>query len=99
MLIKKRILTPTDWRTFLECFEEVYPNFVIRLIKAYPRLTNAELRFCCLSLLSLSDKEMATMLGVGCPSIRVTRQRAKVRLQMKHEESLEAFFLKFCKTN
>jgi hypothetical protein len=99
MLAKKRILTPTDWRLFIESFEEVYPNFILRLVKAYPRLTKVELRFCCLSLLSLSDEEMAAMLGVGSPSIRVTRQRTKARLQIKHEESLEVFFLKFCKTN
>ncbi|UAM98356.1 YhcB family protein [Polaribacter litorisediminis] len=91
-LSKKVILTDADWREFLQYYNKVYPSFVMSLKTKYPKLTEAEVRFCCLTYLSLSDKEMAAMLGVGRPSIRVTRQRSRAKLQITKEESFETLF-------
>lgn len=91
-LSKKIILTDADWREFLQYYKKVHPTFVTSLKTKYPKLTEAEVRFCCLTYLSLSDKEMAAMLGVGRPSIRVTRQRSRAKLQITKEESFEAVF-------
>lgn len=91
-LSKKIILTDADWREFLQYYNKVYPSFVSSLKTKYPKLTEAEVRFCCLTYLSLSDKEMAAMLGVGRPSIRVTRQRSRAKLKITKEESFETLF-------
>lgn len=91
-LSKKVILTDADWREFLQYYNKVHPRFVVSLKERYPKLTEAEIRFCCLTYLSLSDKEMAAMLGVGRPSIRVTRQRSRAKLQITKEESFEKLF-------
>lgn len=91
-LSKKVILTDADWREFLQYYNRVYPSFVMSLKTKYPKLTETEIRFCCLTYLSLSDKEMAAMLGVGRPSIRVTRQRSRAKLQITKEESFETLF-------
>lgn len=91
-LSKKVILTDEDWREFLQYYNKVHPRFVMSLKERYPKLTEAEIRFCCLTYLSLSDKEMAAMLGVGRPSIRVTRQRSRAKLQITKEESFETLF-------
>jgi tetratricopeptide (TPR) repeat protein len=91
-LSKKVILTDEDWREFLQYYNKVHPRFVKSLKERYPKLTEAEIRFCCLTYLSLSDKEMAAMLGVGRPSIRVTRQRSRAKLQITKEESFETLF-------
>jgi hypothetical protein len=97
-LTEKVILTDANWREFLQYFNKVHPRFVMCLKQQYPKLTKAEVRFCCLSYLSMSDKEMAAMLGVGRASIRVTRQRTRVKLSLKQGASLEKVFLKLLET-
>ena len=92
-LTEKVILTDADWREFLQFFNKVYPSFVVYLKQQYPKLSKAEVRFCCLSYLSLSDKEMASMLGVGRASIRVTRGRTRAKLHLKEGDSLESLLL------
>ena len=92
-LTEKVILTDADWREFLQFFNKVYPSFVLDLKQQYPKLTKAEVRFCCLSYLSMSDKEMAAMLGVGRASIRVTRQRTRAKLNLKEGDCLETLLL------
>ncbi len=93
-LTEKVILTDADWREFLQFFNKVYPSFVLDLKQQYPKLSKAEVRFCCLSYLSLSDKEMASMLGVGRASIRVTRGRTRAKLQLKEGTTVEELLLK-----
>ena len=92
-LTEKVILTDANWREFLQYFNKVHPSFVMYLKQQYPKLTKAEVRFCCLSYLSMSDKEMAAMLGVGRASIRVTRQRTRAKLNLKQGASLETLLL------
>ena len=93
-LTEKVILTDANWREFLQYFNKVHPSFVMYLKQQYAKLSKAEVRFCCLSYLSLSDKEMAAMLGVGRASIRVTRQRTRAKLNLKEGDSLETLLLK-----
>ena len=88
-LTEKVILTDADWREFLQFFNKVYPSFFSSIKQKYPKLSKAELRFCCLSYLSMSDKEMSAMLGVGRASIRVTRGRTRAKLQLTATDSLE----------
>ena len=92
-LTEKVILTDANWREFLQYFNKVHPSFVMYLKQQYPKLTKAEVRFCCLSYLSMSDKEMAAMLGVGRASIRVTRQRTRAKLNLKEGASLDTLLL------
>jgi hypothetical protein len=92
-LTEKVILTDANWREFLQHFNKVHPSFVMYLKQQYPKLTKAEVRFCCLSSLSMSDKEMAAMLGVGSASIRVTRQRTRAKLNLKEGDCLETLLL------
>ena len=92
-LTEKVILTDANWREFLQYFNKVHPSFVMYLKQQYPKLTKAEVRFCCLSYLSMSDKEMAAMLGVGRASIRVTRQRTRAKLNLKQGASLDTLLL------
>jgi hypothetical protein len=92
-LTEKVILTDANWREFLQYFNKVHPSFVLYLKQQYPKLSKAEVRFCCLSYLSMSDKEMAAMLGVGRASIIVTRQRTRAKLNLKEGDSLETLLL------
>jgi DNA-binding CsgD family transcriptional regulator len=88
-LAEKVILTDSHWREFLSKFNQVHPQFLDELLTLNASLTKAERRLCCLTYLSLSDKEMAAMLGVGTNSIRVTRNRVRKKLQIGLEQDLE----------
>lgn len=88
-LVEKVILTDSHWREFLSKFNQAHPQFLDKLLTLNASLTKAERRLCCLTYLSLSDKEMAAMLGVGTNSIRVTRNRVRKKLQIGLEQDLE----------
>ena len=88
-LAEKVILTDLHWREFLSKFNQAHPQFLDKLLTQNASLTKAETRLCCLTYLSLSDKEMAAILGVGTNSIRVTRNRVRKKLQIGTQHDLE----------
>jgi len=83
------LLTDEDWRNFTRLFEKVHGGFFQRLKEKLPGLSPAETRFAALIKLQLSNKEMASMLGVGTEAIRQTRSRLKKKLNSEAEEGIE----------
>ena len=82
-------------RGSLNKFNRAHPQFLGAINTRYPKLTKAEIRFCCLTFLSVSDNEMADMLGVGVNSIRVTRNRVRKKLQLGKGDDLEVLLKGF----
>jgi DNA-binding CsgD family transcriptional regulator len=83
------LLTDEDWRNFTGLFEKVHDGFFQRLKQKLPGLSPAETRFAALIKLQLSNKEMASMLGVGTEAIRQIRSRLKKKLNSGAEERIE----------
>ena len=83
------LLTDEDWRNFTHLFEKVHEGFFQRLKEKLPGLSPAETRFAALTKLQLSNKEMASMLGVGTEAIRQIRSRLKKKLNSEAEERIE----------
>jgi len=83
------LLTDDDWRNFTRLFEKVHRGFFQRLKEKLPGLSPAETRFTALIKLQLSNKEMASMLGVGTEAIRQTRSRLKKKLNSEAEEGID----------
>jgi len=83
------LLTDEDWRNFTHLFEKVHQGFFQRLKQKLPGLSPAETRFAALIKLQLSNKEMASMLGVGTEAIRQIRSRLKRKLHSEAEEGIE----------
>jgi DNA-binding CsgD family transcriptional regulator len=83
------LLTDEDWRNFTRLFEKVHGGFFQRLKEKLPGLSPAETRFTALIKLQLSNKEMASMLGVGTEAIRQIRSRLKKKLNSDAEEGIE----------
>ncbi|GAA4394793.1 hypothetical protein GCM10023187_00980 [Nibrella viscosa] len=91
-LMELAILTEADWERFQQLFEQVYPNYLLRLRRKHTLLTPAETRIICLSRLSLSTKEMADMLGVSTDTIFKTRYRIRKKTSLPEGADLgEAF--------
>lgn len=89
------ILTEKDWRDFQILFEKAHPGVLDRLRDQIPDLTKSEVRFAALKRLSLSDREMADMLGVGTGTIRSLRSRMKPKLNLKEGVEVDDFLNSF----
>jgi hypothetical protein len=89
MLIESTILTEEEWSNFRRLFDKVYPGFFTRLKIKLPDLSPAETRLLALTKLQVSNREMASMLGVGYEAIRKTRQRLRKKLDLQEEGTLE----------
>jgi len=83
------ILTEEDWNKFRDLFNKVYPGFFIRLKERMPELTASDIRVLALTRLNLSQKEMASMLGIGYDAIRKARQRLRHKVNLEKDESIE----------
>jgi DNA-binding CsgD family transcriptional regulator len=83
------LLTDEDWKNFTLLFEKVHDGFFYRLKQRLPGLSPAETRFAALIKLQLTNKEMASMLGVGTEAIRQIRSRLKKKLNSGDEERIE----------
>lgn len=85
------ILTEQDWREFQDLFEKVHIGFFARLRDKIPGLTQSETRFLSLKRLRLSNKEMASMLGVSVSTIRSLQSRLMPKISLDEAQSLEDF--------
>src|SRR6185295_12685571 len=88
-LTNTTILTEGDWENFKKVFEKIYPRFFIYLKEKAPGITVAEQRMAALTRLQLTNRQMASMLGISVDSVHKTRQRLRQRLRISPESSLE----------
>ena len=54
--------------------------FTIRLSKAYPKLTNSDLDYCCLYLLGLSDADISALMQKAYPTVSQRSRKIKAIL-------------------
>lgn len=73
---------------FLARFQEVYPEFVPKLLKIEPQLLNTELKFCALLFLNFSTKDIATYTFVQPQSIQTRKNRLRKRLNIPSDEDI-----------
>jgi tetratricopeptide (TPR) repeat protein/DNA-binding CsgD family transcriptional regulator len=90
-LSQQTILTEDDWTRFKNLFEKTYPGFFITLKQKTPDITIAEQRMAALTRLQLTSKQIAAMLGISADSVRKTRQRLRMRLQLDTEMNLDEY--------
>lgn len=88
-LNQSTILTDEEWVNFRQLFDKVHTGFFIRLREKYPDITPAETRLLALTKLKLSNKEMASMLGISTEAIKKTRQRLRKKISITEEVDME----------
>ena len=94
-LIDKGISSEEDWKQFELHFDQAHENFLKRLKKHYPDLTQGDLKLCAYLRLNLSSKEIAPLLNISTRSLEVRRYRLRKRLNLETEENLVEFLLNF----
>ncbi len=79
-----------DWATFEAHFDINYPQFLMRLMAAFPQLSKQELRICMLIKVGMSSTQIANLLFLAKRSIDSHRHniRKKVGLDVEQELSL-----------
>ena len=86
--IDERIVPVKTWEVFEEQILELDPAFIHKLLSEYPSLTPAELRICVLLKLTLSNKEIATMLNVSDQTVEKHRGRIRRKMDLERSDNL-----------
>jgi DNA-binding response OmpR family regulator len=84
-----------NWRIFQLKFNQVYPDFIGRITRLYPRLTQLELTIISTILFNLNSNQIASMLNISPESVRKSRYRLKKKLRLDPGESLVKFVHSF----
>jgi len=76
------------WESFRFHFEEVHPDFFVKLQKLNNELTTNDIRFCAYIKLDLSSKEISKILSISIRATQATRLRLKKKLNIPKEDNL-----------
>jgi len=87
-LIVENLSVAKDRERFNIYINELNTDFYFRLLSKYPSLTDNEQRLCALVRLSLSSKDMASILNISTKSVEVNRHRLRKKMHLKREENL-----------
>ena len=80
-----------EWKTFKQHFEEVHPDFFIKLGKLCPELTPHEIRFCTYIKMNISAKDIAQMMNVTNRAIQMNRHRIKKKFGLEEDVDFTTF--------
>jgi len=74
-------------------FQEVHAGFYEKLLKAYPELTQNELKLCAFLRLNMSTKDISELTGQQLASIDHARYRLRKKLNISNSETNLVTFL------
>ena len=82
-----------EWKQLNKHFNEVSPGFFEKLKNQQPKLTQNELKHSAYLKMSLSNKEIARLLGINHSSVHMAQYRLKKKLNLAGEQSLVSFIM------
>lgn len=77
--------------TFILKFNEIYPDFIIKLQENYPQLTETDVKVCVLISAGLKSSEIGNMLNVSETTIGKYRNRIRKKLNLENNADIAAF--------
>lgn len=77
-----------SWDDFIRHFEDVHPNFYIKLTEKHSDLSPGELKLCAFLRMNLNTKEISHITNQTTKSIEVARTRIRKKLAISHSDSL-----------
>lgn len=80
-LLQVHTLSGDDWDEIKNEINLVYPGFTTILAEKLPKLTEEEIRFCCLLKAGLDTSELSTLLDINPTSVDRRRSRINKKLQ------------------
>jgi DNA-binding response OmpR family regulator len=82
-------------KIFLFKFNQINPEFFMKIINAYPKLTQLELTLISAIRLNLNTTQIASLLFISPESVRKYRYRLKKKLNLSPGVSLFNFIMSF----
>ncbi len=79
------------WKEFHQNFEQVHQDFLNRIKSHCGDLNGNDMRLLSLIKLNMGSADIASLLGIGQDSLRVSRYRLKKKMGLATEESLNNF--------
>ncbi len=89
--LSRYIASQGNYDIFSERIGSQYPGIVHQLKKEHPKLSTNEIKHCLLLKLRLSLKESAQLLNVSISTVKMTRNRAKAKMNLPEELSLKEY--------
>ena len=88
-LLKDRIDSSSDWKQFLDIFNDLNPTFINTLEIQCPNLSDLEIRVAAMIKFGLHTREIANILSVTIRGIEQHRYRIKKKLSI--DENLTTY--------
>lgn len=93
--LKSLITVNKSWDSFIARFKEVEPDFIPRLSKTYPNLTQKDLEFCSLVRINVSYKDIANFLQISHESVFKKRYRIAQKMELEKGTDFQKFIIQF----
>lgn len=90
-LANRKILLNEDWGKYVEIFTILHPDFLEKLLKDYPNLTEGDKRQLIMIKLEYSRKKSALILGISPESVKRAQQRVANKIGLKDVTKLQSF--------
>tara|TARA_R110002049_G_scaffold231003_5_gene403204 strand:+ start:4483 stop:6252 length:1770 start_codon:yes stop_codon:yes gene_type:complete len=86
--IRENEIADIDWNNFNTHFSKIHPNFYDRLLEVNKSVTQSEMRTAALIKMNLSNREIASIIGVNIRSVDQAKYRLKKKIAEDSEENL-----------
>lgn len=90
-VINEDIRLDNNWEQFERHFDQVHVDFLKRLRKKYPKLTANDHKLCAYLRMTLSTKEIATIMNISVRGVEISRYRLRKKLELDADVKLSEF--------
>lgn len=84
-----------DWQNFKNQFDEIYPEYINRLLKKYPNISHNDLKLCVYLKMGISNKEIAQLQSMTLDGVKSANKRLKKKMEIPADVSLVDFVRQF----
>ncbi|MDD2635797.1 MAG: hypothetical protein PHW82_09895 [Bacteroidales bacterium] len=93
-ILNANINTEQNWQRFLLIFNELDPDFFVRLKQIHPSLTTNEIKLSALLKMGYKSSEIAGILNIATSSVDKKRQRLRKKIHLDSMVDLSDYFKK-----
>ncbi|GEP50809.1 hypothetical protein FNO01nite_14810 [Flavobacterium noncentrifugens] len=91
--IRVNAVNKHEWETFESNLNQINNEFITKLSKMYPVLTQKDIKLCVYLRMNMSSKEIAPLMNISFRGVELHRYRLRKKLNLTQEESLSKFML------
>lgn len=84
-----------EWENFAFYFDQVHTNFLKRLHKNFPVLTNKDMKLAAYLRMNLNTKEIAPLLNISVRGVEISRYRLRKKMELNSETNLNEFMINY----